>query len=35
MGGRGLALTGAAFGVAGLLWALSLVVVVAGRLVQE
>jgi hypothetical protein len=33
-GGRGLAMTGAALGTAGLLWSLSLVVVVAGRLIQ-
>ncbi|HKI37210.1 MAG TPA: hypothetical protein VKA46_35475 [Gemmataceae bacterium] len=33
-GGRGLAMTGAAFGTAGLLWSLSLVVTMASRFVQ-
>jgi len=32
VGGRGMALTGAAFGVAGFLWSLTLVVMMAGRL---
>jgi hypothetical protein len=34
-GGRGLALTGAALGTAGLLWSLSLVILMASRVVQE
>ncbi len=34
MGGRGLAMTGAACGLAGLLWSLSLVVALASRLVE-
>jgi hypothetical protein len=34
-GGRGLALTGAACGVAGVLWALSLIVLMTRQLVQE
>jgi hypothetical protein len=34
MGGRGLAMTGAACGAAGLLWSLSLAVITASRLVQ-